>query len=239
MNDYETSPYDGAPIQSYDYVNTDAEGNKGCRNWAIGCSLVMLVFLVLLGVGGYFLARHGVPLAARAVAEGIEGVVKEADLPPEQKRQIVQRVDQLSEDFIEGNLTLDELGEIVENIVESRAFIAGGAEFVIRTQLIDELDIDEERQAQIKRLLQRLARGIVEEYLDPEDFEPLKDIVLVQTGENKYEVKDDLTKEEIEEFLVGLEKMVNDAEVPDEPYEVDIAGELDRIVDEVHNRRAR
>ena len=61
------------------------------------------------------------------------------------------------------------------------------------------------------------------------------EIVLVKTGESSYEVRDDLSKEDVTKFLVELEKMVDEAEIPNEPYEVDIASEIDRIVDSVRD----
>jgi hypothetical protein len=48
-------------------------------------------------------------------------------------------------------------------------------------------------------------------------------------------VRDDLSKEDVTKFLVELEKMVDEAEIPNEPYEVDIASEIDRIVDSVRD----
>lgn len=235
MNDYQSPSYDNAPLNPYDYESTATRGGNGCRNVAIGCGLLALVGVVAIGIGSFYVASNARPFAAKAVVTGIESVVAETDLSEEQKNQIVVRVEELGEDFAAGNLTLEELGQIGQEIAESRTIIAGGVEFIVRKGIEDKAELDEEQSAQVKLLVQRLAGGIAEEKLEKDDFEPLMEIVLVKTGESSYEVRDDLSKEDVTKFLVELEKMVDEAEIPNEPYEVDIASEIDRIVDSVRD----
>ena len=235
MNDYQNAPYDSSSINPYDYKGTESQGGSGCRNVAIGCSIVFLLGLVVVGVGSYFVMSNAKPWAAKAVVAGVEEGLKESDLSDKQKQEIMVRVEELSEDFASGELSFEALGQIGKEIVESRTIIAGGVEFIVSNTIEDKVDLDEEQKAEVKRLVQRMARGIAEEKLDNDDFRPLMDIVFDKTGENQYEVKDDLSKEDVTQFLVELEKMVDEAEIPDEPYEVDIASEIDRIVESVRD----
>ena len=73
---------------------------------------------------------------------------------------------------------------------------------------------------------------MIEEKLDGEDFVPLRDILMEEKDENQWELKEDIGETEIAAFIEAATTLVDDAEIPDEPYEVDIAGELDRILDE-------
>jgi hypothetical protein len=233
MNDYQTPSYDSSQLNPYDYEGTSSRRGKGCRNWAIGCAVVLLFMLGMMAVGGFYIAKNFRPWTAEAVVAGVEEGIENVDLPDDQKQQIVARVRELGDDFAKGDITLEEMGEIAENIIESRTIIAGGVEFIIRKTVDDKLELDEERKDAVKRLVQRLSRGIIEEKLDEDDFKPLMEIVFEKTGEDKYEMKEDLTKEEIEQFLTELQTLVDEAEIPDEPYEVNLADELDRIIDDV------
>ena len=194
MNDYQNPSYESPQLNPYDYEGTSSRGSKGCRNWAIGCSVVLLFMLGITAVGGFFIAKNFRPWTADAIVAGVEEGMENIDLPADQKRQIVVRVRELGDDFAEGDLTLEEMGKIAEQIVESRTIIAGGVEFLIRSTVDDKLELDEERKDAVKRLVQRLSRGIIEEKLDEDDFKPLMEIVFEKTGENKYEMKEDLSK---------------------------------------------
>ncbi len=235
MNDYESTSYENSNLNPYDYESTASRDGKGCRNWAIGCSVVALLALTMIGIGGFVFVSNAKPFAAKQVVNGIKGILKETDLSAEQKEQIVTRVEVLGEDFVAGDITMDELVEIASEIAESRKVHAGAAEFIINKTVEDKLELTPEDQANVKRLVQRLARGIVEEKLGEEDFEPLMEVVCEKQGENHYEIRDDLSQEQIQQFLAELETLVDTAEIPDEPYEVDIANEIDRIIDEVRS----
>lgn len=215
----------------YGYDGPAHERADGCRNFALGCLVALLLMVGIVSVGGYFLFRSAKRITAEAAVQAVEHGIQQTELSEEQRTAIIERVEELAEDFRSGELTLEEIAEIGEQIVESRAVIAGGAEFVVRRHILDQVELSDEELAHANRLIQRLARGIVEEQLEMSDFESIKDIVLIDQGEGNYRLKEDLSQDDVEKFMGELEKLVDEAGVPDEPYEVDIASELDRIVE--------
>ena len=85
---------------------------------------------------------------------------------------------------------------------------------------------------ELKRTIGRLARGVVEEQLELEDLKSLMDGIVKETPDG-FELDPDVSKEEFSNLLESAREIADDAEIPDEPYEVDFMSEVNEVIDEV------
>jgi hypothetical protein len=217
----------------YGHDGLQPDRSDGCRNVGIGCFAALLVVAGMLAVGGVYLYNNFKRLTAETAVQAVRQGIRESELPAEQQTAIIQRVEELANDFRSGDLTMEEMFEIGQRIIESRAVIASGAEFVVRKEILDGAALDQDEQTHVDRLMDRLARGIVSEQLEFADFESVKDIILVRGEDDEYRLKEHLSREDVDEFIGALEALVDEADIPDEPFEIDLAAELDRIIENV------
>lgn len=229
----EVVPDDPRYVDPNVYANPHATQSNGSWKYlALGCGLSLLLVVLLIVGGAYWAYRNVNRFAAKGVVTVAREVVKESQLPVEQQEQVMTRIEELGDDFAEGEVTLVELQEVAENVVTDKKVIVSSVVYFIENQLLDEAPVDDETRAEIQRMAQRIGRGVIEETLDPEDFKPLLDDLIVQTDDGP-QLNPDLSEEDIKGLLEKAREIVDQAEVPDEPYEMEFLDEVDRAIDEV------
>lgn len=207
--------------------------NEGCKWIAIGCAAVAVVLLFVLLFAGLWTYRNIKRIAADGVVTISSEAIKQSELPPEQQRQLIRRVEDLGDEFAEGNVTLEQLSEVGEKLVEDESVIVSGVVYFVENQLLDEAPIDEELRTELKLTLQRLARGVIEEKIDLEDLRLLADDLIEKQPDGTIQLKPDLSEDDFVKLLESAKEIAGTAEIPDEPYEVDFLKEVDEVIKEV------
>lgn len=207
---------------------------SGCRNFAMGCGCAAgCLLLVAVGIGVWitmnwkaWAADIGKQVAADAVAK--------SSLPEADKARIRNRINQLADDFKAGKVSTEQLGKVMEQIAQSPLLplglvMAADEKYVKPSGLTDE-DKDAGR-----RTLQRLARGAFEKTIPEKDSQEVMKLVMEpQPGGGSGErLKERLTDDELKAFLEKAKEKADTASVPDEPFEVNIADELEKAIDKV------
>ena len=142
MNDYQpgANPY-----------GPDREGpsdSQGCRNWMIGCGVASVIVVGLLIVGGYLFVGRAKQFLANTGLDAAKQGIEQADLPDAQKQAIIARIDEFGDDFRAGKITIAEAVEIGQKIVTSRAIVAGGIEYLLRTQVLGKAPMTDDQRAE-------------------------------------------------------------------------------------------
>ncbi len=204
--------------------------NKGCRNAAIGCG----VAAVLIGIVGVivavvialnwrtFLSNFTVDLAAQAVDQ--------MEIPQEDKARIRQRLNGLADDFKAGRLSKDQIGRIIEKVVASPLIVVAVVTSAENHYVKPSGLTDDEKQA-AHRTLERLARGIFESKINQAKQDEVMQLVMQEEGGQRKQLKQKMTDDELRAFLAKSKEAADEAEIPDERFEIDIADEFEKAID--------
>jgi len=105
----------------------------------------------------------------------------------------------------------------------------------IEAQHVYGSQLSEEDQQNARMQLRRVLRGYSEEKITTAELDPHWRKISKPDPDNPGErvVRDDIPPDEVNEFIDGLEKLVDDKNIPDEMYQVDMAGEMKEAVDSV------
>ena len=107
---------------------------------------------VIAAVGSYWVMSNWRFLAAETGSLVIKRAIRELQIPAEQRRRIDRRLDQLAQQYADGDLSDEQLGHILKVISESPLLPAASA-LVVERQYLDDsgLDADEKEDARRAR----------------------------------------------------------------------------------------
>ena len=208
--------------------------SNGCLYVALGCGGLVLLGVVLLAIGGFYIARNAKNIAADMSVVVADSALKEGGMPPAQREQVVARVRRIADEFKEGNLTMKDLEKFGQKIGEDKAIIAAGILYFVDSHLLNNEKLDPAQREQAGRALQRVTRGVVEDKIDLKSLRDLVDKFLDPPGpDGDRNLKKNLTKEEVDEIIAEATELADGVEIPDEPYEIDVVEHIDNIIEEV------
>lgn len=219
-------------------------------SWLLGLLLVFLGFLFLGGIvvvgGVYYVATNFDRWLVGLGREAIVAMINESEIPAAEKTEVVAQVDRVVTAYKERKINQADLQKALHELGEAPAMK------VLVLYGLDEAyltgsELSDDEIASGRRSFERALRGVYEGKvtheelyavlpLDADDrFEAAKnsasenageDITLVSNSEPKAATDDD-----IRESLVKLKLLVDNAEIPDEPFQLDIGDEVKKIVD--------
>jgi len=114
----------------------------------------------------------------------------------------------------------------------------------LETAYLDPSSLPDEEKEAGRRTIQRAFRGLCEKKITPDQFQqvaPQPDYqaqseVKVENGKTVIKQQSgprgQLTDEEVREMLGKLKKLADDANIPDEPFTIDIGDEVKKAVDQ-------
>lgn len=197
-----------------------------------GC-LVLIVFMVGFGVFVYMNARQlGATIARQVIVSAIDDI----GLPEDQEAALIAEVDQLTDDFKEGIIELEDLAKVGEEIGES-PLIYVGMLMASERELLDTEELADNVKEEARLHFGRFARGAIEGKIRLGEVESI-----IQPYRNygfntgNQQLKSDLTLEERLEFIEAVKSQADEAEIPMEPYEVDYAQLFSDLVDRALGR---
>ncbi len=218
---------------------------------AIGCLSVVFIAIVGMVITGVWVANNWKTWASDATTTIMANGIRDTELPLEDQRALIARVELVGEEFKSGALTLDEVQLIGETLLESPLLTLGVVEGMSKVY-IEPSALTEEEKATAKRLTDRLGRGMYDKRIAPEELEgvlkPLSnEEQTVQIRRNdegrvvsfQLDLKppEQVTADELRAFMAEAESLLEQKAIPDEPFEVDIIEEFDRAIEAAVGRR--
>ncbi|MEO1535507.1 MAG: hypothetical protein AAFS11_08100 [Planctomycetota bacterium] len=236
---------DGIPVEQ-------KSGGAG-KYIAVGCLAMVFVVLIALVIGGVFVANNWKSWAAPAITEIMANGIRDTDLTNEQKRELIARVEAMAGEFEAGTLTFEDLQKIGEAL-ETSPLIAVGIVEAMNAVYIRPSDLPDEEKTEAVRLNQRLARGIFEDRITPEELEPVLqplssgDGVQITSSDgsdgstasfriNDLKDPEQITVEELREYMGNARSLLEMKAIADEPFEIDVIEEFDKVIEAAIGRR--
>ncbi len=186
--------------------------------WLIGCSITMLVVGGLC-VGGAYYAYHRL---IDFVHDGFAQMIEESGLPTDQVASMKTDLDRLRDAVVDGDVDWSQFEALEEEL--ERVVTLGVLQWY-ETEVLSEVELPEEERAEGRRTVQRFARGVQEGTLDPDDLRRFDLEVDEETREKGWD------PEEVRRNLAAMKAAVDEAGVPDEPFQADVAAEFTALVD--------
>lgn len=204
------------------------------RGLSTGCTIILVIFAVILlalGIGGWYVYSNWKGWAAMGMEEATKATLADSGLPQDQRDKILAEVQKFGTDFKEGRITVEQFGKVMEQVVESPLLPLAGVH-AARAKYVEPSTMTAEEKAAAVRSLQRFARGITEKKITPPQ-QVIDDVVKPVTTlkpDGRWEMKANPTRQELDQFIANVKAKADEAKIPDEPYDLNIADELTKAI---------
>ena len=192
-----------------------------------------LIFLCVV-VTGIYAAMKWKSWAADFANIAAQEVVKDSGLPDGQKSEILAEIKQLGEDFKSGKISTEELAHVAQAINESPLIPLAGVQ-VARQKYIEPSTMSEREKADAILAVQRFARGVHEKKISKDTLNDVMKPVAELRPNGQWRPKDNPTRMEIDQFVANAKARADEAMIPNEPFDLNIAEELRKAIHEGWN----
>ncbi len=193
-------------------------------------------FLIFVAVGVYAVNNYNVWIA-HGITAGMNAVIKGSAIPEQEKAEVTQIISQLKEGYLAEEITMAELGLVLEAIGGCPALPIG---LVVQFEqsYVEPSGLNRDEKMAARLHLNRLARGLADGRIDwsviEETLDPISDPGA--DGNQKLRSPDRVSDTEILEVLVTAKEIADEAEISEEMIEVDISDEFKKSVEEALGR---
>jgi hypothetical protein len=202
-----------------------------------GCLIALVVVIVIVAAGCIFVWMNWRGWTASGVQSATVAVMAKSGLPQDQQDQINAEVKSLTDDFRAGKISVTQMKDVGDQIIHSPLVPLASLQ-AARQKYIEPSTMTPEEKDAANRSLQRFARGVYEQKIAPAQpaiDDVVKPIVRLKP-DGKWELKDKPTRQELDQFVANCKQKADDAKIPDEPYDLNIAEELKKAIDKALGR---
>jgi hypothetical protein len=217
-------------------VDEFGEPTKGSSNTVLYVILAVVLVVVLICGGLSFAVYRMITGAVDTVVEVIHDAtvqgIQSSDMDDDDKETIIVQVDRVKNAYKAGDITTEEVTQLLGNILQGPIMMVGMCQHMERHYVIAS-DLSDEEKSEGQLTLQRVACGVFDDTITRSQFETLTASISVNDQNGNPSLKETLTDEELREILTQCKKLADDADLPEEPYDIDIGEEIKKAVDEV------
>lgn len=204
---------------------------------AIGCLGIIVVSIILAVIAGAVAYKNWRSWSADFATSTSRKVINSSELPEDQKTRMITRIEAVAKDFKDGKLTVEQMGMIADRVSKS-PMLNMGMVYFFEQQYLRPSGLTQEEKTQGRRTLERLARGVYEKSITKHEMETLTAPLMEARGGGRKRLRKHISDTELRDFLTKTATQVEVARIPDEPFAVDMADELDKVIDEVVTGKA-
>ena len=200
--------------------------------------LIAVIAVVLIIVGaGFYVAKKFKSWAAEGVTMAMSMIIEESDLPEVEKSEIVEILEIVKTDYLTGDITLEELGQILEAMPSCPAF-AMGIVIQFEASYVETSGLSDAEKTEATIALNRFAQGLSNGLIGWEEIEDIIGPISEtdEDGEQQLKEPDGVTDNEIREVLLEVKRIADDAGIPEEFVEVDISAAFQATIEEILSR---
>jgi len=199
-----------------------------------GCLIAVVVLLLLTAVSTWYASHNWRGWAGSLSRTMVNGVLDETELPAEEKTEILEQVERVITAFEEGSLTSTQAEDLLTQLAES-PLSAPVIAFFIEKKYFDSSGLSDEEKEAGRMTLRRCVRGLFDGELTEDDADAVLSHIGTKDSDGNWEFRDDVTDEELREFLAEAKERADNVGVAETVEEVDPSDEIKRIVDSVLN----
>ncbi|QDU26415.1 hypothetical protein ETAA8_14930 [Anatilimnocola aggregata] len=222
------------PVQTFGNPHDPPQpaSQSGCL-WGcvIGGAIGFLVVILVCAGAAYYVVANAKSLAVGVARNFAVQMVEASELPADDKQQVVTQIDRVVDEYKKGKINEKDLENIFAEIQNS-PLLAVTVVYFIEKQYLDRSGLTAEEKENAKLQLQRVIRGRLEKKIEQSDIDALLAPLMQMQPDGTQKVKEQLTDDEIKKLIADSQKLADDAQVPNEKFEVDIGDEVKRIVDQ-------
>ena len=236
------TPYEQKPPPFYQ--EPPRSSGSGCGpGILLGCLGVFVVCVILCAGSVWYVQQNAGKWVAGVVREVFVASIKASEIPEGEKTEVIAQIDRVLAAYKAGRIKSEDIEPVMKKLERSPVFLMMQT-WGLEKAYVDPSGLSDEEKEQGRRTIERAFRGLVEQKITQEEFTG----VVPQQPQGQAEVKIDngktvikshtdqrspLTDEEVRKMLADLKKLADDAEIPDEPFTIDIGDEVKKLVDEV------
>lgn len=221
------SPNAESPTQK----NSDLIAQR--HGFASGCLIAVVVVVLIIVGAGIFVAKNFKSWAAEGITAAMSMMIEESDLPEVERSEIIEILNQVKEEYLAGDITIEELGHILEAMTSCPAIAMGIViQFEASYVAISSLSDGEKNEATLA--LNRFAQGLTNGLIGWEEIEDIIAPISETDAEGKQTLKDpgSVTDGEIREALAAVKRAADNAGIAEELVEVDISESFRTTIEE-------
>lgn len=179
-------------------------------------------------------------MIASVVNMSLHAALTELPLPEQQKKDIIHQTDRLYEAFLDKRITANELGDVVEKLIQGPVLMVGTVYYAVNHQIdISDRSDEQKREAQIQ--VGRMTEAGLAKKFSPDALEPIVDKIKAEVDPDQPQsqqqslLKEKLTAQELDDVLVICKQLADDAKMPtaDTAYQLDPSEHVRKVVDEI------
>jgi hypothetical protein len=208
-----------------------------------GCLIVLAVLIIIAVIAGLWIRANYRGVLANVTIRTVEAALDESELDDQQRAAILAEVELLATDYKEKRITNEQMLEVMQEISES-PLIPLGAVYAVDKGYVQPSAMPEEEKADARLQLQRVARGFYEKSISQEQLEDILEPISKRRTEadpDDFDLQEpeDVSIEELRQFVERARTAADEAGIPSEPFQIDIAAELRKAIDRALGRELR
>jgi hypothetical protein len=222
----------------FDPYGDQRQTEKRPRNWLvtclIGCLAIMVVAMVLFAIVIYWVSQNWRGWTSEAGSHVVMQMVNESDLPQQEKAEIEVQVDRVADAIRDGDMSLEQMGEIFEKLTQSPVLTT----IIVSTadaRYINKSGLTEDEKAEARATVHRFVRGALDHQIDEASVEEALEHIGDRQPDGGWRLKDRVTDDELRAFLATAKAKADEVNISDEPELFDPSDEVKEIIDEVMN----
>jgi len=197
---------------------------------------ILKVLLIIFGVlflcvvlGAVYVAMHWKQWTADFANVAAQELIRDSGLPDDQREKILADIRQLGDDFKTGKISTEELSRVVKTVSESPLVPLAGVQ-VARHQYIEPSDMTEAEKSSAILSVQRFARGVYERKIPKNAVDDVVKPIADLRQNGRWRLKEHPTRMELDQFIQNCKARADEAMVPNEAFDVNIAEELGKAI---------
>ncbi|MCC7388680.1 MAG: hypothetical protein IT431_07910 [Phycisphaerales bacterium] len=214
-----------------------------------GCLVALGILVLLLVIGGVVVALNWRGWTAGLMEQGITAAIDEADVSAEDAAAMKLEVATLMQDFKDKKVSVEDLAHVVEEVAQSPVMTAASVMFVDKSY-VQASALTVEEKAEGTTQISRFMRGLFSEQISKTKIDDVTSPIHYQASTDKQppvqinannlnmqlKSPEDVTPEQLKEFLANCKTAADEAGIPPERYEVDMAREFSAAIDRALGR---
>lgn len=228
-------------------THTPNKYNTRRGNLLVGCGIVILILILLVGIGVFFVATSWRGWTASISTDAIDKILTESNIDPAEHAEVMAHIETLMQRFEDKDITVDQLGKVIKNIGESPV-IPSAMVMGIDSLYIAESDLEDSEKTQGRIDLARFTQGLFDESIDPDAINDVLAPVTTKTPDDNdirlnltidstngrsitaLRSADEVTAEDLRELIAIAKAKADEAEVTQTPVPVDLSDAIAKAI---------